>query len=393
MVINRGSRSPETRGIDLEAPTILARSTQPDEVNVAPTNQIALTFSESVRPTSISLRVLDDQNREVEGIVNYSEEDRKVTFLPQPKGGKPQGCCGQCSHCPLRPATTYRVTVSGAEDLAGNVMRTTSWSFTTSDLIANASLWNNTVVPPVETAGDGAPIEVGVKFQVVSDGYITGIRFYKGLEDTGIHVGHLWNEWGMPLATASFVDETESGWQQVNFGSPIFVSADTTFVASYYAPTGRYSKTSHYFGAAGISGDVIRVLGPQYGGGGAYFQGVGGAFPAISDGASNYWVDVVFSNVPLTVVEHSPERNVSVASGVSAVFSADIMVESLSFTVRDAGGRLVAGTVEYDQSANRATFRPTNQLSSSTSYSATVDALDTWGNSMTPVTWFFSTAG
>ena len=42
------------------------------------------------------------------------------------------------------------------------------------------------------------------------------------------------------LATATFTGETATGWQQAT-SRPGAVAADTTYVASYYAPVGRYS--------------------------------------------------------------------------------------------------------------------------------------------------------
>ena len=64
-------------------------------------------------------------------------------------------------------------------------------------------------------------VNLGVKFQSDVAGYITGIRFYKGPSNTGTHVGHLWTASGALLATATFTNETASGWQQVNFANPV----------------------------------------------------------------------------------------------------------------------------------------------------------------------------
>ena len=50
-------------------------------------------------------------------------------------------------------------------------------------------------------AGDGSAVELGVKFRTSSNGFITGIRFYKGANNTGTHVGHLWTRTGTLLAT------------------------------------------------------------------------------------------------------------------------------------------------------------------------------------------------
>ena len=73
-------------------------------------------------------------------------------------------------------------------------------------------------------------------------GYITGIRFYKASANTGTHIGNLWTSAGQLLASATFTNETASGWQQVNFSQPVPVTKNTTYVASYFAPNGHYSQ-------------------------------------------------------------------------------------------------------------------------------------------------------
>ena len=81
---------------------------------------------------------------------------------------------------------------------------------------------------------------VGVRFRADTNGTITGVRFYKGAANTGTHVGNLWTNTGTLLATATFSGETASGWQQVTFSSPVAVTANTTYVASYHTNTGQY---------------------------------------------------------------------------------------------------------------------------------------------------------
>ncbi|MCA1466256.1 DUF4082 domain-containing protein, partial [Bradyrhizobium sp. NBAIM18] len=79
-----------------------------------------------------------------------------------------------------------------------------------------------------------SPVEVGVKFTASVNGTITGLRFYKGSLNTGPHIADLWSSTGTLLATATFTNETASGWQQVNFSTPVAITAGTTYVASYH---------------------------------------------------------------------------------------------------------------------------------------------------------------
>src|SRR5262249_18522627 len=94
------------------------------------------------------------------------------------------------------------------------------------------SLWSNNPTPQTADAADGNAVELGVRFTPSISGTITGVRFYKGSLNTGAHVADLWSSTGALLATATFSGETASGWQQVNFSTPVAVTAGTTYVAS-----------------------------------------------------------------------------------------------------------------------------------------------------------------
>jgi hypothetical protein len=158
------------------------------------------------------------------------------------------------------------------------------------------SIWSGSVTPGTVTDPDSDAVEVGVKFRADSDGVIKGLRFYKGAGNTGTHVGHLWSANGTQLATATFTNESASGWQQVNLATPVAVTANTTYVASYYAPVGRYSVDDNFFAASGVDNPPLHALANGVdGGNGVYRYGTGGGFPTSTFASSNYWVDVVFS--------------------------------------------------------------------------------------------------
>ena len=38
-----------------------------------------------------------------------------------------------------------------------------------------------------------------------------------------------------------------NGWQEVDFSQPVTIDANTTYIASYFAPNGHYSANSAYF--------------------------------------------------------------------------------------------------------------------------------------------------
>ncbi|MFY0576482.1 DUF4082 domain-containing protein [Cystobacter fuscus] len=112
------------------------------------------------------------------------------------------------------------------------------------------SLFGASAVPAVAAADDGAAVELGVRFRSDAPGRIMGVRFYKGAGNTGTHTGSLWSASGALLATATFQDETASGWQEVRFATPVAIAADTDYVASYHAPAGHYAATNKGFTSA-----------------------------------------------------------------------------------------------------------------------------------------------
>ena len=161
------------------------------------------------------------------------------------------------------------------------------------------SVWASTGKPDNANANDGESIEVGVKIRSDLDGYITGIRFYKGAQNTGTHTGSLWTSAGIRLASATFQNETASGWQEVRFSTPVAIKANTTYIASYLSPQGFYAFTGNYFAYGDITNKQLTA--PQSTSGEA--NGVykyGGGFPDNSYSNSNYWVDVLFSSSPFS---------------------------------------------------------------------------------------------
>jgi hypothetical protein len=157
-------------------------------------------------------------------------------------------------------------------------------------VITASSLWNTSTTPGTVDGGDTSAVELGVKFSATTNGFITGIRYYKSAANTGTHIGSLWTANGQLLARATFVNETSSGWQEVLFDSPIAITAGTSYVASYHAPNGHYSVNRNYFNKQFTSGS-LRVAAN----GGVYGYGSAGVFPSSSYQGSNYWVDVLFT--------------------------------------------------------------------------------------------------
>jgi hypothetical protein len=193
-----------------------------------------------------------------------------------------------------------------------------------------------------------------VKFTSAVAGYVTGVRFFKGSNNTGTHLGNLWSATGTLLATVTFSNETASGWQTAYFPSLVAIAANTTYVISYHAAHGHTAADSGYFTNGGVSNAPLQALADgQNGPNGVYAWG-NSTFPSTAASATNFWVDVVFNLAP----------TVGVAASVSLWSSATVpgTPAALGSTAAELGAEFmsnVAGFVTgvrfYKSAANTGT--------------------------------------
>ncbi|HJQ08215.1 MAG TPA: endo alpha-1,4 polygalactosaminidase [Candidatus Saccharimonadales bacterium] len=157
------------------------------------------------------------------------------------------------------------------------------------------SLWSQKAVPKTITVSTDRSTELGMKFKARVAGQVTGIAFYKGPQNTGTHVGTLWDIRGNKLATVTFRNETKYGWQTATFTKPVDVAANVPYVISYSAPNGHYSRNTNYFKQSFTNNNLsgLRDDGPN-GANGVY--GRKGRFPRADGNGSNYWVDILFTS-------------------------------------------------------------------------------------------------
>lgn len=270
------------------------------------------------------------------------------------------------------------------------------------------SVFGSSVVPAVPDSGDGGSVEVGMKFTVDVPGTVTGVSFYKSSLNRGTHVGNLWTADGTRLATATFSAESATGWQSVNFATPVAVSPNTTYVVSYFAPQGHYAQAAGFMypnpspmpaGRSSLDSGVLHGLrNTSTSGNGVYTYGGSSVFPRSSYNAENYWVDVKFmpgTSSPPTITSTAPANNatnVPVSTNPAATFSQTVSAGSISFTLRKPDGTATAGATSYN--SGTATFAPSAPLAYSTTYTATVSgATNASGQAMaSPYSWTFTTA-
>ncbi|MCC6893210.1 MAG: DUF4082 domain-containing protein [Anaerolineae bacterium] len=158
------------------------------------------------------------------------------------------------------------------------------------------TLFGTSVPANPSNIGNPPAVNLGVVFKPSVNGQVTGIRFYKLAGNGGTHKGYLWSATGTQLGTVTFTGETATGWQTATFATPINVTANTVYVASYHAPQGRFAYDNNTF----TTGRTVLPLyalatGETSPGNGTYIFGAAGLFPNATFNATNYWVDVVFS--------------------------------------------------------------------------------------------------
>ncbi|MEH2468876.1 fructose-specific component phosphotransferase system IIB-like protein [Nitrobacteraceae bacterium AZCC 2161] len=289
----------------------------------------------------------------VNGTVSFNAQANTVTFTPT------AGYTG---------AASFNYAISDGRSGTANAIVS---------LTVNApstSLFSSSDTPAVLSDPDTSQVNLGVRFVSSSAGSITGIKYYKGASDTGTHVGSLWTSTGTLLANATFTNETGSGWQTVAFSSPVSIIAGTTYVASYHS-NGHYTSTSGYFGTARISGPLTAPAS----GNGVYTYSNSNVLPTSTFGATNYWVDVLFSasgtaNQPPVAVNDSgfsTAQNTALTIAASALLANDTDPNGDPLTITGVSGA-VNGTVSFNAQANTVTFTPTTGYTGAASFNYSI---------------------
>jgi hypothetical protein len=377
---------------DGPAPVLSSYSPPAGATGLSTTTTVQLSFNHAMDSTTITasnIFLKDPNGNMVPASISYNAGNFTATLTPSSS---------------LSLSTTYTATVlSNVRDLNGRTLAaTTTWSFTTM-LSFYPSLWTPSATPQNPASTDGASVNLGVKFYSDIAGTIKGIRFYKGSTNTGTHVGSLWNSsGGAPLASATFTNETASGWQQVTFASPVAISAGVTYVASYLAPNGHYAEDQGYFSNA-VNGYPLHAPSSGAAGGNCvYAYASTNTFPSQTFNSSNYWVDVVFSAAPI-ITSKSPApgaTGVSTTASISFTFDRAMnaaTINTSTIILKDSSGNVVPVTISYNSSTYTVTVTPTSALKPNTTYTITVKSgsngvADIFGNFLAQdLLWSFTT--
>lgn len=315
--------------------------------------------------TSILLR--DASNNPIHFFSVYNSGPSKFVLLPQQK---------------LQPGRTYTVTFKGGPnaphitDEAGTPLASDyTLSFTTAPApqITTSTIFAPADMPDNPMAIDQSSRELGLKFRSDKDGLIAGVRFYKGgPANGGQHLGRLWTIDGTLLGSVAFANETDSGWQQALFQTPIPITANTTYVVSYFAPQGNYAEDNNDFASSGVDNAPLHALSDAAAGGnGVFLRSATGGFPTDSSMATNYWVDVAFidsGTFAPQIVSVAPapgEFNIVTTVAPTATFSEPLdpmSVNESNVLLSDMANNPVPVITSYDASAFKITITPAAPL-------------------------------
>ncbi len=270
---------------DTTPPIVTSLSPAFGATGVDPLTLVTAQFNEPLAAsavTSAGFVLKDPQGNVVSSTVSYDPKTNAALLRPNSALSKPG----------LYTAILKGGT-SGISDLAGNrVVADVAWSFAADQ----CTLFPSQAIPGTVDVVNPNPLELGVRFTADSDGWVTALRFYKSAANGGTHTGHLWSNAGALLATATFVNETNSGWQQAQLSSPVAITAGTKYVASYHLDNGHYAEDSNYFSGKGVDrGPLHAAPDSPTAANGVYAYGPS-SFPTNSYLSGNYWVDVVYTS-------------------------------------------------------------------------------------------------
>ena len=155
-------------------------------------------------------------------------------------------------------------------------------------------------VPTILETQDATADEFGMRFTASKDGWILGVRFYRGAAaNQGPHYGKLWDAASQAMLGFSEPsnDAASLGWQSMFFSLPLRVIAGRQYVASYNTNAGHFAYTPTVESLPTVVGGSLVHHGA--------YHGLPNTFPATLM-PHDYFVDVLYTTespqVPMTYI-------------------------------------------------------------------------------------------
>lgn len=140
---------------------------------------------------------------------------------------------------------------------------------------------------------------LGTKFRASSNGYIVGIRWQ--------NISATWNAADVALfqgstnvsGTRTVSGTTSSGWQRMNFASPVAITASTVYTAVARIGSGagscRFYISNNYFTSAGVTNGPLEAVATSVSSNGVYNENTTMTQPTLNYLDSSYFIDVVYT--------------------------------------------------------------------------------------------------
>src|SRR5271166_1095067 len=311
------------------APVVTSETPISGATGVATSTALTATFNEAVQAstiTSSNLVLKSSSGATVPATISYNSSTNTATLTPSAL---------------LANSTTYKATVSGVEDTAGDPMAAPySWSFTTA-----------------------AGLTPGVTSQTPASG-ATGVA-------TNSSVTATFNE----AVQASTITTTNFAFKGPS-GSTVTatVSYNSTTYTATLTPSALLANSTTYTATINnvLSSSGATMTGPFS------WSFTTGPAPAIT------------SETPI-----SGATGVATSTALTATFNEAVQaatITSSNLVLKSSSGATVPATVSYNSSTNTATLTPSALLANSTIYTATVSGVeDTAGDPMAaPFSWSFT---
>jgi hypothetical protein len=395
---------------DTTAPTATAVTPTNGTIGVLPGESLTATFDHNMAASTLNsstFTVKDSLGTPVPGTVTYDDTARTAEFIAN------EG---------FTPNTTYNATLEGG---TGTVVKNRggvalaadyNWTFTAATTKQCPCSFKDRAAP--EGSGsfddtDPGGVELGVKIKASTNGYITAMRFYKPITATETtNIGNIWDSAGTKLATVTFTNESEYGWQEAKMATPLRVHKNQLYILSYGTTQAIYQATGSGLASSMASGYLTAYFDTSVenaatgsGNRNGAFATNANTFPNIgSPNASYYWVDAVFSVEstpanPLAVDVTQPTNGTYGAprdQAITAKLNRQLdgsTVTNTSYRLFDSSNNPVSGVASYDNALGQAIFTPGSPLAYGQKYTAKLAASIADQNGVTlgsEYTWSFT---
>jgi len=153
--------------------------------------------------------------------------------------------------------------------------------------------------PGKTLATDGLDYTLGTVFTATTSGAVHGVKWFFPDSLPNDHVVGLLYSWtndgaGTELARVSFTN-TQSGWNQALFSSPINITANTKYVVAVWT-VDKFTQVTSQFASSGVTNGSLNAPQDQVGThNGKQLASVGApAFPSGTTASNGYLADVLF---------------------------------------------------------------------------------------------------